>query len=288
MRKQIELLSQCSKDVLDKIEILISDNCSTDDTQQIVEEAIQGGFSCTYIRNEINLGMDGNFVSCFRKASGKYVWLLGDDDIIIPNALRKIVDFLEVNNDLGLVHIYRKKNKISTEEFVYFSNSEKFIKTISYFTTYISSNIVNTKYVPQINFEKYMGTWFTLMPLYIKALLTEDKNCLVNFKVVEDAADLKRNGGYNYFQIFITNYLSIWHEFLMDKMITSNTYEFLKRDIFEDVISNQIYIILLKGEKGNYNTDKAWNIIISNYWSCFYFYKKFLRIMASYIYHLKE
>ena len=96
MREQIERLRNCPEEILDKIEIIVSDNCSTDDTQQIVEKAMSEGFECRYIRNETNLGMDGNFVSCFRKAQGRYVWLLGDDDTIIIDSLVRIVKLLDV------------------------------------------------------------------------------------------------------------------------------------------------------------------------------------------------
>ena len=44
MKEQIERLKSCPKDVLDRMEIIISDNCSTDDTQQIVKDAIADGF----------------------------------------------------------------------------------------------------------------------------------------------------------------------------------------------------------------------------------------------------
>lgn len=272
MKEQISRLRQCSKELLDQIEIIISDNCSTDDTETIVRSAMSDGFECVYNKNKENLGMDGNFVTCFKMARGKYVWLLGDDDPIIPNALAKIVKKLSGEDNFGLVHIY-KKERFSEEEFITYMDDNEYVRTISYYTTLISSNIVQTKYVPEIDFDKYMGTWFTLMPLYISALVKEEKNLLVNFDTFEYAKDWKRNGGYNYFKVFAENYLMIWQEFLAKGSITRKTYNYLKKDSFKDLVAGPIYQRLIYGNKREtYSYDNAWRIIFRNYGNTFYFY----------------
>lgn len=271
MKEQITRLSKCSKNVLDRIEIIISDNCSTDDTEIIVHNAMLNGFECIYNRNNENLGMDGNFVTCFKMAKGKYVWLLGDDDFILPDALEKIVNKLSINKDYGLVHIYMN-NKFSQLDFVEYCENNEYVKTISYYSTLISSNIVMTKYVPFIDFEKYMGTWFTLMPLYITALAKENTNLLINFDTFEYAKDWKRNGGYNYFKVFADNYLNIWKDYLEKGVITESTYKFLKKDSFSALLAGPIFMYLIYGKSGNYSNDNAWKILFKNYGGNLYFY----------------
>ena len=279
MKEQIERLNKCPKETLEKMEIIISDNCSTDDTQQIVIEAIDKGFPAIYHRNNENLGMDGNFVTCFKMAKGKYVWLLGDDDPIIPDALSKIVDKLSGEKYYGLVHIY-KKERFSDEPFISYFDDNEYVRTISYYTTLISSNIVRTKYVTEIDFDKYMGTWFTLMPLYITALSMERENLLINFDAFEYAKDWKRNGGYNYFRVFAENYLNIWKEYLSEGVISKETYKFLKKDSFKDLLAGPIFSKLIYGNRGNYSFDNAWKLLFKNYWGTgyFYYYPIFLEI----------
>lgn len=258
MKEQIERLKSCPQEILDKMEIIISDNCSTDDTQEIVQIAIKNGFVCRYIRNETNLGMDGNFVSCFRKANGRYVWLLGDDDTIIVDSLVKIVEILDVPNEYGLLHIYQKEGLNS--EITYLIDKHEMIKDVSYYITFISANIVNTKYVSSIDFEKYMGTWFTLVPLYLLALLTESKNIILNRRAFDAAKDYDRNGGYNFFEVFVHNYLTIMAEYIKDNEL----YTWLKKDIWSLVWGNAKKM-LVKKETGNYSTENAWRIIAKYY-----------------------
>ncbi len=271
MKEQLSRLSHCPKELLNKIEIIVSDNCSTDDTEVVVRKAIANGLECVYNKNKENLGMDGNFVTCFKMAMGKYVWLLGDDDPIIPEALSKIVDKLSGNTDFGLVHIY-KKERFSDVDFISYTDDNLYVRTISYYTTLISSNIVRTKYVPQIDFDKYMGTWFTLMPLYITALAEEKENLLVNFETFEYAKDWKRNGGYNYYKVFADNYLNIWKEFLLKGVISRQTYKYLKKDSFKDLLAGPIFSKLLYGNKGNFSYEDAWKLLFKNYGNTCYFY----------------
>lgn len=55
MKEQITRLRQCPSELMDQVEIIISDNCSTDNTETIVREAIDNGFNCVYNRNNENL-----------------------------------------------------------------------------------------------------------------------------------------------------------------------------------------------------------------------------------------
>lgn len=270
MQNQIERLQTCPKNILEKIEILISDNCSTDNTQEIVENAIRGGFQCTYIRNEKNLGMDGNFVSCFRKASAKYVWLLGDDDVIIVESLIKIVRKLETCN-YGLFHISNSSNG-SNKEFVEYTDDDDYCKHVSYMFTFISSNIAQTKYVREVPFEKYMGTWFTLIPLYFASMHGENVNAIANIKVFDDAIDAKRNGGYNYFQVFATNYLNILKEFESKGYFSHKSCKYMKKRILKDFIVDYYIDYSLLRKPSNYKTEKSTQILLRNYWMEPYFY----------------
>jgi abequosyltransferase len=87
-----------------RVELLISDNASTDETPAVIEEFENRGLKMHYLRNEINLGPDANFLRCFEQASGKYMWLLGDDDVVLPGGMNKILSLL-ATADYALVFL---------------------------------------------------------------------------------------------------------------------------------------------------------------------------------------
>jgi glycosyltransferase involved in cell wall biosynthesis len=75
------------------LEIVVIDNASTDDT----EDYIRTNFNqhIRYIRNKENIGGDRNFIECIKNANGKYVWLFGDDEILNPGGIHRVMDAIE-------------------------------------------------------------------------------------------------------------------------------------------------------------------------------------------------
>ncbi len=78
----------------EQVELLLSDNASTDNTPQVVASFQQRGLRIRSIRNPENLGADGNFLQCLSLATGRYLWLLGDDDLPTPHAVPQLVSLL--------------------------------------------------------------------------------------------------------------------------------------------------------------------------------------------------
>ncbi len=79
-----------------EVEILVSDNCSTDKTSEIIEDyANTGKLLFNYFRNQQNHGYDRNIDLIAERAQGKYIWFLGCGDIAKPAVLPTIFNRLE-------------------------------------------------------------------------------------------------------------------------------------------------------------------------------------------------
>ena len=98
------LLPQCDE----RVEILISDNASTDNTKLIIDKYIEKYENIIYVRNAKNIGPDSNYLQCMEMSKGKYTLLLSDDDILIEEKLCIILDFLQNNEDMSLVYLNAK------------------------------------------------------------------------------------------------------------------------------------------------------------------------------------
>lgn len=78
-----------------EIEIIISNNGSTDQTL-ICLKSYEEKFSYIRIYSfETNQGIDKNIENCFLKAQGEYVFLFSDDDILLPGSLVEIIQCLK-------------------------------------------------------------------------------------------------------------------------------------------------------------------------------------------------
>ncbi len=76
------------------IEVCVSDNGSTDDTEGVVRRA-QASLPIRYRRNERNLGIPRNFLQVVAMAEGEFAWLLGDDDLLLPTALADLAQRMQ-------------------------------------------------------------------------------------------------------------------------------------------------------------------------------------------------
>ncbi|HMS64700.1 MAG TPA: glycosyltransferase family 2 protein [Ignavibacteria bacterium] len=86
-----------------KIEILVSDNGSEDDTEKVMTGFSQNHSFVTYNRNKTNIGASGNVLKSMETAEGKFTLFLGDDDRINKNCLSGLITFLEQNPETGLL-----------------------------------------------------------------------------------------------------------------------------------------------------------------------------------------
>jgi len=78
-------------------EILISDDCSPDDSNEFIPPLlIESGRAFRYYAQAANLGYDGNVRFCLSAAHGRYVFLLGNDDALAgPDVLATVTSMLK-------------------------------------------------------------------------------------------------------------------------------------------------------------------------------------------------
>ena len=84
------------------IELLISDDASTDHTVSVVDEWIREHESkfkrLIFIKHKYNVGVTKNFNSLWKAASQRWVKSIAADDILMPACLKKNIDFMYENN----------------------------------------------------------------------------------------------------------------------------------------------------------------------------------------------
>jgi abequosyltransferase len=89
------------------VELIVSDNCSTDETPEVIERwrrRLSGGqLEVHCYRQEENVGAIRNIAGCIGRARGAYVWTVGDDDAIDGGAVRFVLDTIAQHRDLSLL-----------------------------------------------------------------------------------------------------------------------------------------------------------------------------------------
>jgi glycosyltransferase involved in cell wall biosynthesis len=104
------------------LEIILSDDCSSDNTFDIIKRVVsdyEGPHKIILNKNEINLGLIGHVNKAFEMANGEIVVFAAGDDIMLPN---RVTDIAE---------IFRSKDKVTTVsmDFQYINESGDLIET---------------------------------------------------------------------------------------------------------------------------------------------------------------
>lgn len=85
----------------ENIEIVVSDNCSTDNTGELVNSF--GDNRIRYFRQEVNTKVEQNFNFCVDQARGEYFLLLCDDDLIDPDFVESCINAIDGSERPGLI-----------------------------------------------------------------------------------------------------------------------------------------------------------------------------------------
>jgi glycosyltransferase involved in cell wall biosynthesis len=89
-----EAINSAIRQTYQDLEIWVVDNCSTDETEQVVKSFLSRDPRLHYLRQVRNIGMPGNFNSCLACARGEYVLILCSDDILEAGCVTALVSAL--------------------------------------------------------------------------------------------------------------------------------------------------------------------------------------------------
>ena len=96
-----EALESAVRQTYDSIEIIVADNCSTDNTEIVVK-----GFNdprIRYFKHSENMGPDPNWNFCLKQAKGAYFLLLQDDDLIDNDFVDVCMKAVNFRTDVGII-----------------------------------------------------------------------------------------------------------------------------------------------------------------------------------------
>lgn len=99
------------------LELVISDNASTDGTQELCRQFARDDRRVVYRRHSTNVGLLNNFISAAESATGEFVRWIGDDDSVEPGYVSKVLDAFAADERLVVVTtqvVYRDDDGVET------------------------------------------------------------------------------------------------------------------------------------------------------------------------------
>lgn len=184
------------------IELIIADDCSPDNTQKVVEELLKNhpkAHAVKYTKHLQNKGMQPNFIWAYQQCNGKYIAICeGDDYWTDPLKLEKQVDFLENNDQFGLVYTDVNKvdsknnllenNFLSLNQFSKLNDFEDFLILAPFrapCTWLFRKDLLDINY---LNNDKIIGDLTVLLNISSKAATFFMRDVTANYKVLDSSA----------------------------------------------------------------------------------------------------
>lgn len=214
-----EALDSILSQARDGFEVLVCDDCSTDDTAEIAS-AYASRYQCLrVIRNESNVGMDRNFTRAALHCRGEYVWFCGQDDIFEIGAIDKCWEIIQVERPVDFIYFnYRFMDegltRVLNESFLdigedkYFPSPQDYFSELDHCPTFLPSVVMRRRFWDVTPYQQFFGTHYVQVGVWLYNFAGHSTYVLadpsfITGRIPEDS--WKRNSGQMLFEIFSGN-----------------------------------------------------------------------------------
>ena len=265
-----------NKEFDDEVELVISDNCSTDETQQTGEEFARKYTNIKYYRNIQNIH-DQNFVSVLDRGEGLYLKLLNDWSYLAEEGLRFMKQSLKENlNEHNL--LFFTNNYIFTDRkqlINYCTSIDDYMQVVSTYST--SNNIFGVwrdDWPKIVDKQRYSELKLQQVDWTYQLLKMYDGKCVMyDYKIMGTAPLKRKNSGYNWFKVHLDNYYTILEPYIKEGLISPETLLQDKHYLLQHFTPELRRTFHLTRRHGwNFDTDGTWKILMKYYKNDPYFY----------------
>jgi abequosyltransferase len=198
LKEIVEIISDLKLE--DEIEVCISDNQSTDDTELMVSKYFNLNIDIKYHKNQKNIGADRNFLKSVEISNGKYSWILGADDILIKEGLLNIINLIKnseyhiilgdrlninLNGDNKEVQFWSKEKSIVSKNnlSVFIDNSYKLGAIFAYISSIVFKKENWDDAIQILDINKFIGSSY-IHSLILLSIIKNNGNMLYLHKPI--------------------------------------------------------------------------------------------------------
>lgn len=248
-----------------RVEIVVSDNASTDRTDQVVAQYP----TVRYHRNPNNIGF-GNFTVVMELATGRYARLMNDTARFNPAMLGMMLEQI-ARADSGVENLLFANELTASKRGVFeVEGKEEFLDKMSYLVTWIVNfGMWTDDFRALKNKDRFVSTLMQHVDWALCMAGNGKRTKIVIDRFVE-IEEMKKKGSYDIFDTFITKYLSIlnFHR-ISHRAFVKEKYRLLRYFVLP-------WYFLLKEDKEYTFDTSGQRVIWRRYWYEPYFWFLFL------------
>lgn len=258
------------------VEIVISDDASTDGSGDVINNFVRDNADIRVVFNvnKKNIGFDKNILRMVSLASGRFCWLLGDDDRPSKSSIKKIINIINRYPNLSLIHlnysrydnvlkkttaekmingINRDINFGKSDEFYFMPIKDSYFKFLGTHTITMSSDVINRRRWASVvrGVKKFIGHNF--IHSFIIANIIRSDNSV--YFVARPQVQYLSNNHRVWPNDIWKDYNSILLDYLLSLGYSKDKVEFMRRQqseyekresISKNIIISRLYFFALK------------------------------------------
>lgn len=214
----------------DKIEIVISDNCSDDNTQEVcLKYKEKFPDKIRYIRQQEDIH-DKNFIEVLKNANGKYSKLHNDNLLFHYGILKELVGIIE-KADKTVIFMRNEKNRDKIN-LTNFNNFNDFISYVSIDCTWIGGLCVKTEeFIKLENPDRFSKYNFAQVDIIARLSSLKERSISVIGGELMESKSVNKKGGYNICEVFGQNLIIILKNLISEGILSNKNYEKVIKDV---------------------------------------------------------
>jgi len=274
-----KLLNSITKQIdgINSVEVLISDNASTDDTQTVVEKYKKLNSKIIYLRNEKNIGAEKNFIQVLNSGKGCFLKLVNDYLEFKENSIDLMLSYIKSNISEKPILFFTNGNSISKTKFECINKIglEQFLDEASFYTTWIGAiGLWKDDYQNILSKHQFITKNFFQTELLFECFESKNNSIIYGKKIFDANLVNNQHIDYNYFDAFLEDYLNnLLFRLKTTNRITSKCFSKQKKMLFTGFVYPRYKTFKIKKNHSfNINTKGMEKTIFQIYKTCPYFY----------------
>lgn len=206
----------------DEIEVVISDNCSPDKTQEVCADFVKRfPGRIRYFRNDTNI-KDANFGLSLTRGNGLFLKLTNDTIVFRESGLKRMLEAVRKHQDEKPILFFSNQEKLPEQRTC--SSLSDFVDEVSMWSTWIGSFGVWREDLAKIeDFARMRELYLTQVDVLCRMMVSKKRAEVFNYRFC-DTLPRPLKGGYSVSLVFGNYYFRILKPYIADGMLSKSAY----------------------------------------------------------------
>lgn len=249
---RVDTLTKCIDSIVlndffsENIEIVISDNCSSDNTEAAVQTYLKKYKSVKYYRNSSNLGGDRNILLSLQRGNGKYLKLTNDYNVFSELGIKHLIDIVEKYSENEPALFFNSNSKIEYHEDT-FHSFDKFVEKAGWTMSWIGNHGFWKSDIDswEKDADRYIAIKFMQVDWLIRSFFKRNEGIICTTNLTYRLDTIAKQGDYNFFEIHTDNYFYLFQECVKDGRLSEKSFLVLKRKVLRGLLQ-WVFTLYLK------------------------------------------